>query len=68
MKIHRSARGRARDRRDCWRSHRRPSGADDFDVHPGESIQAALDAAQPGASVHVAPGTLPGQPRTSRSR
>ena len=33
------------------------SGADDFDVHPGESIQRAIKAAEPGASVHVAPGT-----------
>src|SRR6476620_6247068 len=33
------------------------SGADDFDVHPGESIQRAIKRAEPGASIHVAPGT-----------
>ena len=26
-------------------------------VHPGESIQAAIDAARPGATIRVAPGT-----------
>jgi parallel beta-helix repeat protein len=33
------------------------SGADGFDVHPGESIQRAIRRAEPGASIHVAPGT-----------
>jgi nitrous oxidase accessory protein NosD len=33
-----------------------PSGAATVDVVPGQSIQAALDAAPPGAHVHVAPG------------
>jgi hypothetical protein len=34
-----------------------PSGASTPKVHPGESIQAALDAAAPGSRVRVAPGT-----------
>jgi parallel beta-helix repeat protein len=33
-----------------------PSGAATVEVAPGGSIQAALDAAAPGAHVHVAPG------------
>ncbi len=32
-------------------------GPPDFVVRPGGSIQAALDAAAPGAVIHVAPGT-----------
>lgn len=28
-----------------------------IDVHPGESIQAAIDAATPGTTIHVYPGT-----------
>ncbi|ABC80767.1 immunoglobulin domain-containing protein [Anaeromyxobacter dehalogenans] len=28
-----------------------------IDVHPGESIQAAIDAAAPGTTIHVYPGT-----------
>jgi len=34
-----------------------PAGARTLVVHPGESIQAAVDAAQPGDTVRVLPGT-----------
>ena len=34
-----------------------PAGAAGRVVHPGESIQAALDAARPGDTIRVAPGT-----------
>ena len=34
-----------------------PARADVIEVFPGQSIQAAVDAAQPGDTVHVHPGT-----------
>ena len=34
-----------------------PAGADSYDVHTGESIQAAINAAPPGAHIRIAPGT-----------
>src|SRR5512144_3048217 len=34
-----------------------PAGAMTLSVHPGESIQAAIDAATPGATIAVLPGT-----------
>ena len=33
------------------------SGAASYDVHPGQSIQAAIDAAPSGARIEIAPGT-----------
>lgn len=34
-----------------------PAGAASCDVHPGESIRAAINAAPPGARIRIAPGT-----------
>ena len=33
------------------------SGAASYDVHPGQSIQAAINAAPSGARIEIAPGT-----------
>ena len=46
-------------------------GSSTVRVHPGESIQAAIDAAPPNATIMVEPGVYhesSGEPSASRSR
>ncbi|MCB5907474.1 right-handed parallel beta-helix repeat-containing protein [Streptomyces pinistramenti] len=45
-----------------------PSQAgDQYEVHPGESIQKAVDAAQPGDTIDIAPGTYRESVRIDKS-